>query len=116
MLLKRRDFAAADRVLKRALLHNPGDPQSLSSDAVMVLEEDGPGVFWVGTFGGGLDKYDRGTGQWEHYEHEADIGVRGVAPTLAEAFELQDELEIFRSPFVAGDEGEAEAEEPPAGG
>ena len=24
---------------------------------------------------------------WEHYEHEADIGVRGIAPTLAGAFE-----------------------------
>lgn len=24
---------------------------------------------------------------WEHFEHQADIGVRGVAPTLAQAFE-----------------------------
>lgn len=24
---------------------------------------------------------------WEHFEHKADIGIRGVAPTLAEAFE-----------------------------
>lgn len=24
---------------------------------------------------------------WEHFEHDADIGVRGVAPTLAGAFE-----------------------------
>ena len=24
---------------------------------------------------------------WEHFEHEADIGIRGVAPTLAQAFE-----------------------------
>lgn len=24
---------------------------------------------------------------WEHYEHGADIGVRGIAPTLAGAFE-----------------------------
>jgi tRNA nucleotidyltransferase (CCA-adding enzyme) len=24
---------------------------------------------------------------WEHFEHEADIGVRGIAPTLAGAFE-----------------------------
>ncbi|MGD8940801.1 MAG: archease [Gammaproteobacteria bacterium] len=24
---------------------------------------------------------------WEHFEHEADIGVRGIAPSLAEAFE-----------------------------
>ena len=27
------------------------------------------------------------TSHWEHYEHEADIGVRGIAPTLAQAFE-----------------------------
>jgi tRNA nucleotidyltransferase (CCA-adding enzyme) len=27
------------------------------------------------------------THYWEHFEHEADIGVRGVAPSLAEAFE-----------------------------
>ncbi|MBE9515444.1 MAG: archease [Proteobacteria bacterium] len=25
--------------------------------------------------------------RWEHYEHEADIGVRGIGPTLASAFE-----------------------------
>jgi tRNA nucleotidyltransferase (CCA-adding enzyme) len=25
--------------------------------------------------------------RWEHYEHQADIGVRGIAPTLAGAFE-----------------------------
>lgn len=24
---------------------------------------------------------------WEHFEHKADIGIRGIAPTLAEAFE-----------------------------
>ena len=24
---------------------------------------------------------------WEHFEHKADIGIRGVAPTLAQAFE-----------------------------
>lgn len=24
---------------------------------------------------------------WEHFEHKADIGIRGIAPTLSEAFE-----------------------------
>lgn len=24
---------------------------------------------------------------WEHFEHKADIGVRGIAPTLSQAFE-----------------------------
>ena len=27
------------------------------------------------------------TRHWEHFEHDADIGVRGIAPSLAEAFE-----------------------------
>lgn len=27
------------------------------------------------------------TTRWQHYEHEADIGVRGTGPTLAAAFE-----------------------------
>jgi protein archease len=27
------------------------------------------------------------TGRWEHFEHGADIGVRGIGPTLAAAFE-----------------------------
>ncbi len=26
------------------------------------------------------------TGHWEHFAHEADIGIRGVGPTLQEAF------------------------------
>lgn len=27
------------------------------------------------------------TARWEHFEHDADVGVRGFGPTLAEAFE-----------------------------
>ena len=27
-------------------------------------------------------------GRWEHFPHQADMGVRGVGPTLAAAFEL----------------------------
>ncbi|TAK62082.1 archease [Methylobacter sp.] len=27
------------------------------------------------------------TPRWEHFEHEADIGIRGIAPTLEQAFE-----------------------------
>lgn len=26
------------------------------------------------------------TGRWEHFSHEADIGIRGIAPTMEEAF------------------------------
>jgi tRNA nucleotidyltransferase (CCA-adding enzyme) len=27
------------------------------------------------------------TPHWEHFEHEADIGIRGIAPTLEQSFE-----------------------------
>ncbi|MDO9424751.1 MAG: archease [Methylobacter sp.] len=27
------------------------------------------------------------TAHWEHFEHQADIGIRGIAPTLEQAFE-----------------------------
>jgi SHS2 domain-containing protein len=27
------------------------------------------------------------TPHWEHFDHDADIGVRGIAPTLGESFE-----------------------------
>lgn len=30
---------------------------------------------------------ERATAHWEHFEHEADMGVRGFGPTCAEAFE-----------------------------
>ena len=28
-----------------------------------------------------------GAGRWEHFPHQADIGVRGIGPTMASAFE-----------------------------
>jgi SHS2 domain-containing protein len=27
------------------------------------------------------------TPRWEHFDHDADIGIRGIAPTLAQSFE-----------------------------
>ena len=32
------------------------------------------------------DEQHRDKGHWEHFPHEADMGIRGVGPTLAEAF------------------------------
>ncbi|ELR71416.1 hypothetical protein C900_02757 [Fulvivirga imtechensis AK7] len=49
--------------------HNPDDWHSLSSDHVISLHHDGSGHLWVGTFGGGFNKFDiqheRFTGYFE---------------------------------------------------
>ncbi len=34
--------------------HDPADPDSLTSDTVQVIEEDGSGRLWLGTWDGGL--------------------------------------------------------------
>jgi SHS2 domain-containing protein len=30
---------------------------------------------------------EKQTPHWEHFDHDADMGIRGIAPTLAESFE-----------------------------
>ena len=42
-----------------------------------VVDDDGPGEARVAS----------SVARWEHYEHSADIGVRGMGATKAEAFE-----------------------------
>jgi ligand-binding sensor domain-containing protein/signal transduction histidine kinase len=71
--LNRVDCAAEPFALHQA---SPADPAASqdgpSQNFVWSLFEDQDGALWVGTFGAGLDKYDRDTGLWEHYEHEPD--------------------------------------------
>jgi len=39
-------------------VHVPGDSTSLSDNGVSAIHEDRDGVLWVGTFGGGLNRFD----------------------------------------------------------
>jgi two-component system sensor histidine kinase ChiS len=53
--------------------HDPNDPHSLGSTAVLVIYEDSAGTLWVGTWGGGLSQLvDRETGKFVHYRHNPD--------------------------------------------
>lgn len=49
--------------------HKPNDPNSIASDFVKSLYQDSSGQLWVGTYGGGLDKYQPETGSFIHYHH-----------------------------------------------
>jgi ligand-binding sensor domain-containing protein len=48
--------------------HDPGNPDSLSSDTLRSIIEDKNGVFWFGTTRG-LDRYDPKTGDFRNFSH-----------------------------------------------
>jgi ligand-binding sensor domain-containing protein len=48
--------------------HNLEDPNSLSHNAVVALYEDRSGMLWISTVGGGLNRFDRETEQFTHYQ------------------------------------------------
>lgn len=47
--------------------HDAADPNSLSENFVRSITEDASGALWIGTEGGGLDKFDRDAGKFTHY-------------------------------------------------
>lgn len=47
--------------------HDQGNPVSISNDRILSTFEDSKGVMWVGTFGGGLCRYDRKLGVFRRF-------------------------------------------------
>ena len=45
-------------------------PTGLSSDWVWDLEEDARGNIWIATYDGGINMWERSTGQFRHFRHE----------------------------------------------
>ncbi len=51
--------------------NDPDDPNSISSNNISSITQSSNGAIWVGTGGGGLNKYNRETGNFTHYRHQA---------------------------------------------
>lgn len=47
-----------------------GNPGALQDDRVQHLFEDSSGTLWIGTFSGGLSRFDPGTGTFETFRHD----------------------------------------------
>jgi len=50
---------------------DPNDPDSLSHYSISSIHESRAGKLWIGTYGGGLVRLDRETGQFVHYQADA---------------------------------------------
>lgn len=53
----------------RIFKHDPRDPASLSKDVVADICEDRTNVLWIGTYGGGLNRFDRAKETFNRYQN-----------------------------------------------
>ncbi len=49
-----------------------GNPNSLTNNSVQAILQGQDGVLWLGTSGGGLDRFDPATETFTHYRHNPD--------------------------------------------
>ncbi len=62
--------------------NDPDDPGSLSANSVLEIHEDPRGVLWLGTRGGGLNRYDRTQERFVQYRHDPDDPASLSADTI----------------------------------
>ncbi|MBN1599788.1 MAG: hypothetical protein JW894_15950 [Bacteroidales bacterium] len=51
--------------------HNPEEPFSISNDNVRSVVQDSEGILWIGTYGGGINKFIPDSGKFCHYMHDS---------------------------------------------
>jgi ligand-binding sensor domain-containing protein/two-component sensor histidine kinase len=56
----------------RVFQRDAQDPDSLSDNFVTALQEGPDGELWIGTWAGGVNRYDPATGRFRRYQHRAD--------------------------------------------
>ena len=52
--------------------YDPNDPNSLSGSSILSICEDRSGALWIGTYGAGLNRFDRAAGTFTRYRHDPD--------------------------------------------
>ena len=50
--------------------HDPNDPTSLSHNDVKCIFKDSDGIYWIGTEGGGPNKFDKKSGKFTSFKND----------------------------------------------
>jgi ligand-binding sensor domain-containing protein len=64
--------------------HDPRNPHSISSNNVFCVFEDSQGALWVGTLGGGLNRFDRSTQRFTVFKHDP-MNPRSISGNIIRA-------------------------------
>ncbi len=54
-------------------IHNPDDPTSLNNNEILTIFEDDDGILWIGTYGSGLNRFDKNSKEFEHFDQYKEV-------------------------------------------
>lgn len=75
MLPSEEKMISSDRAKFEKYVYKPEVKNSISSNFLTSLIQDDFGAIWIGTFGGGLDKYDFGKNQFTIFKNNPNIST-----------------------------------------
>jgi len=65
-------FNPKNKLMLKRYVHDPNNKSSLSDDRTYTIYEDKSGTLWIGTFGGGLNKFDKRTEKFTNFRNLPD--------------------------------------------
>ncbi|MCB9207101.1 MAG: hypothetical protein H6611_07330, partial [Ignavibacteriales bacterium] len=57
----------------KSYMHNPAESNSISDDRVYIIFKDSQNIFWIGTHGGGLNKFDPKNETFTNFKSSSEI-------------------------------------------
>ncbi len=74
----------------KTFFHQPDNPASLSDDYILSLSQGRDGSIWVGTFQGGLNRFDPQTEQFRAWHHDPNNPNSPSANRISDVLEASD--------------------------
>lgn len=75
MLLNEEKIISPDKATFKKFIYNPENGNSISSNFITSIIQDDFGAIWIGTFGGGLDKYDYKKNHFTIFKNNPNIST-----------------------------------------
>ncbi len=92
-------FSLKNESLSNVFLPDTSDVNSIISNEITHIEQDDEGNIWISTYSRGMEKYDRTTGSFIHYNHET---VEGMPDSPIIGFTLGHDGRIYIGHYWSG--------------
>jgi ligand-binding sensor domain-containing protein/class 3 adenylate cyclase/predicted metal-dependent HD superfamily phosphohydrolase len=102
---KNGELKIPDTLLFRTYKHQPGNEKSLSNDHILSIAQIKSGELWIGTYGGGLNRFDQNSGKFDSYLEDNGLSnnvVYGILPGKEDALWLSTNFGLSKFSISSG--------------